>query len=82
MVTPGVATSPTTYRPECGTTRGWSAHRRARENACQPCRKAIAKGLRDENALNLGQAIEELRAERNGRRFWNPNLAEPKGEQP
>jgi len=71
----------TTYRSECGSTRGWWAHNRALERACQPCRLAIAKSLREENVLNLGQAIDELRAERTGRRFWNPNLPEPRDAQ-
>lgn len=78
MSAPHGKNAPTIYRTECGTTRGWWAHRRAREKACQPCRKAVAKGLHDENALTLGQAIEELRAARTGSRFWNPNLVPPK----
>lgn len=64
----------TTYRSECGTTHGWRAHSRAQERACQPCRTAIAKALREENVLSLGQAMEELRAERTGRHYWNPNV--------
>jgi hypothetical protein len=74
-------TRPTTYRPECGSNSGWWAHKRASEKPCQPCRKAVAIGLRNENALSIGQAIDELRDMKNGRRRWNPNLAEPKDEQ-
>lgn len=29
-------------RPECGTYRGWAAHRRADEYPCHPCKQANA----------------------------------------
>ena len=68
---------PTTYRPECGTRPGWAAHRRAEEVACQPCRKAIAIGFRDESTLSLRQALDELAMRRRGRKFWNPDIVGP-----
>lgn len=77
-----MVTRRTTYRSYCGTRRGWWAHRKASEWACQPCCKAISKGLREENVLTLGQSIEELKAEKTGRVFWNPNLPEPTDWQP
>jgi hypothetical protein len=65
---------PTTYRPECGTREGFKAHSRAGEKACQPCRKAIAIGFRDESTMSLEHALGELSALRQGRKFWNPNI--------
>ena len=70
-------TGPVTYRPECGSVRGWWAHRHASERACQPCRKAVAIGLQEENTYSLQQALDELSNLSTGRRFWNPNLPEP-----
>ena len=42
--------SETRPRPPCGTTAGYSAHKRYREDACQPCRDAYARW---HNALNV-----------------------------
>lgn len=70
--------STTIHRPECGTVQGWWRHYRGFEDACRLCKRAVAIGMRTENALSLDQAIEELRALQAGRRFWNPNLAEQK----
>ncbi len=42
--------SETRPRPPCGTTEGYNAHKRYREDRCQPCKDAYARW---HNALNV-----------------------------